>query len=249
MEPRRFDTVVIEQKRGRYEVAQGDEVLLAVPAAVFEAYDVESVFPPAWGVREPSHPVRRLFWNPETAEFFMASLEAHPARTAEAWGSTPYRSYLQGFWIPAPPVLLLRPYWNPSDPYDPFDAAARRRGFAVQARFLEILQGLRPPQGWTAILNATDPYLDALGVSAPGAAYDPEEIRELSLTPPAPLSLEAAAGVLDLLATEHAGTLYPVLRENALASVHALTLFALHTAQALLDRAGLPHQEGPFRPH
>jgi hypothetical protein len=244
-----FETVVIEQRKGRYEVVQGEQVLLTVPAPVFQAYEVEAVFPPAWEPREPSHGVRRLFWNPDTAEFFMAGLEAHPARTAEAWGSTPYRSYLQGFWIPAPPVLLLRPYWNPADPYDPFDAPARRRSLAVQSRFREILRGLRPPSGWAAILNATDPYLDALGVSAPGASPDPEEIRELSLTPPAALSLEAAAGVFDVVATEHAGKLFPVIREDALAAVHSLTLAGLHTAQALLDRAGLPHQEGPFRPH
>lgn len=246
---RRFETVVIEQKRGRYEVVQGDEVLLAVPAPVFEAYEVEAVFPPAWEPREPSHAVRRLFWNPQTTEFFMAGLEAHPARTVEAWGSTPYRSFLQGFWVPAPPLLLLRPFWNPPDPYDPFDAAARRQSFAAQTRFLAILRGLRPPAGWTAILNATDPYLDALGVNPAETSPDPEAVRELSLTPPGPLTSEAVTRALEALATDHAGNLFPVLREGLLSGVHALCLPALHTAQALLDRLGLLHQEGPYRPH
>lgn len=244
-----FETVVIEQRKGRYEVVQGEEVLLAVPAPVFESYEAASVFPPAWEPREVSHPVRRLFWNPDTAEFFMAGLEAHPARTVEGWGSTPYRSYLQGFWIPAPPVLLLRPFWNPSDPYDPFDAAARRRSFVVQTRLLRILGGLRPPEGWSAILNATDAYLEALGVEGGRALPEPDAMRELSVTPPVSLTCERAARALELLGTEHAGALFPVLREEALAGVHALTLSAFHTAQALLDRFDLPHQEGPFRPH
>ena len=26
---------------------------------------------------------------------------------------------IQGFWLPTPPLLLLRPFWNPADPYDP----------------------------------------------------------------------------------------------------------------------------------
>ncbi len=244
-----FETVVIEARSGRYEVAQGEHLLLAVPAAVFERYEAEAVFPPAWAARQESHPVRRLFWNPQTAEFLMAGLEAHPARTVEGWGSTPYRSYLQGLWLPTPPVLLLRPFWNPSDPYEPFDAAARRRSFDAQSRLLRTLTGLRPPAGWSAILNATDPYLDALGVNAPGTPPDPEAIREVSLTPPGALTSAPIAQALEILATEHAGAVFPVLREGVLAGAHALILPALHAAQALLDRLGIPSQEGPYRPH
>jgi len=244
-----FETVVIEARAGRYEVTQAGEVLLAVPAPVFDRYEASDVFPPGWRARSAGHPVRRLFWNPESTEFLMAGLEAHPARTVEGGGSTPYRSYLQGFWVPEPPVLLLRPYWNPADPYDAFDTPARLRSLRAQKRFLETLTGLRPPQGWTAILNATDPYLEALGVNATGEPADPDAVRELSLTPPAGLDSPTVAQALEILATEHVGSVFPVLREGVLAGAHALSLPAAHAAQALLDRLGIPHQEGPFRPH
>ncbi len=245
----RFETVVIEPRGGHYVVAQGSEVLLAIPVPVFQRYEAGAVFPPSWEAREESHPVRRLFWNPETAEFLMAGLDAHPARMVEGAGSTPYRSFLQGFWVPAPPVLLLRPYWNPPDPYDPFDAEARLQSFHAQRRFLRILAGLLPPAGWSAILNATDPYLDALGLDAKAAAPDPEDVREMSLTPPGSLESSQVAEALEILATEHVGHLFPVLRDGVLTGVHALYLPALHTAQALLDQLGIHHQVGPYRPH
>jgi hypothetical protein len=244
-----FETVVIEPRGGHYVVAQGNEVLLAVPAAVFERYEAGAVFPPSWDGREESHPVRRLFWNPETAEFLMAGLGAHPVRTVEGAGSTPYRSFLQGFWVPSPPVLLMRPYWNPPDPYDPFDAEARRRSFHAQRRLLGILTGLLPPAGWSAILNATDPFLEAVGLDPAAAEADPEGIREVSLTPPGFLESGRVAEALEILATEHVGSLFPILREGVLAGVHALCLPALHAAQALFDRLGILHQEGPYRPH
>jgi len=244
-----FETVVIEARSGRYEVVQGGTTLLAVPGAVFERYEPTAVFPPAWEARREGHAVRRLFWNPQTAEFLMAGLEEHPARVVEGWGSTPYRSYLQSLWVPTPPVLLLRPFWNPADPYEPFDAAAKNRSFTAQSSLLRILAGLRPPDGWSAILNATDPYLDALGVSASGAPPDPDAIREVSLTPPGSLASNAVAQALEALTTEQVGAAFPLLREGTLAGVHALCLPALHAAQALLDRLGIPHQEGPFRPH
>jgi len=244
-----FETVVIEARAGHYEVSQAGEVLLAVPTSVFDRYEADDVFPPGWRPRADAHPVRRLFWNPQNAEFLMAGLEAHPARTVEGGGSTPYRSYLQGFWVPEPPVLLLRPFWNPADPYDAFDTPARLRSFRAQWRFFELLKGLRPPQGWTAILNATDPYLEAMGVNAAGEPADPEAVRELSLTPPASLDSPTVAQTLEILATEHVGGAFPVLRDGAFSGVHALSLPAVHAVQALLDRVGIPHQEGPFRPH
>lgn len=244
-----FETVVIEARSGRYEVTQAGEVLLAVPAEVFDRYEADDVFPPGWRDRAAAHPVRRLFWNPQTAELIMAGLDAHPARAVESRGSTPYRSYLQGLWLPEPPVLLLRPYWNPADPYDAFDMPARLRSFRAQWRFLEILSGLRPPPGWTAIFNATAPYLEALGVDLEGGPHDPEAIREISLTPPASLDSPTVAQTLEILATEHVGSASPVLRKGVLAGVHTLTLPAMHSVQALLERLGIPHQEGPFRPH
>ncbi len=244
-----FETVLIEARAGRYEVTQAGECLLAVPVSVFDRYETDHVFPPGWQARVPAHPVRRLFWNPQTTEFLMAGLDAHPARTVEGAGSTPYRSYLQGFWIPEPPVLLLRPYWSPADPYDPFDAAARQLSFRVQWRFREILTGLRPPAGATTILNATDPYLGALGVNLDGTPVDRDALRELSLTPPAPLGSPAVAQTLEALATEHVGAAFPVLGEDTLTGVHVLSLASLHAVEALLDRVGIPYQEGPFRPH
>ncbi|MFU8856473.1 MAG: hypothetical protein ACNA8S_05635 [Deferrisomatales bacterium] len=244
-----FETVVIEPRRGHYVLAQGTQTLLSVPASVFERYEASSVFPPSWAPKQPSHPVRQLFWNPDTLEFLMAGLEQHPARTAEGWGSAPFRSYLQGYWVPAPPVLLLRPFWNPADPEDPFDTAARRHSLEVQQRFLRLIGGLRPPAGWSAILNATAPYLEVLGVNRPGLPAEPGEILEASLTPPGNLSSAAAAQALERLATEQAGRVFPVLREGALTGVHALCLPDLLAAQAVLDQHGLLHQEGPFRPH
>ncbi|GAB4264478.1 MAG: hypothetical protein Kow0092_16150 [Deferrisomatales bacterium] len=245
----RFETIVIEREGGHYTVKQAETVLLTVPAPVFERYEATSVFPPAWRSLQPSHPVRRLYWNPDTTEFLMAGLDAHTARTAEAYGTTGYRSFLQGFWLPHPPVLLLRPFWNPESPYDDFDTAARRRSFEVQQRFTGILFRLRPPAGWSAVLNATAPYLEALGVTPQGGPADPEAVAEVSLTPPGSLATPEVAEALRALAVEHAGEVCPVLREGVLAGVHALSRPAMHAAQALLDRFGLLHQEGPYRPH
>lgn len=246
-----FETVLIEKAGDSYRLSQGAELLLRVPAAVFERYEAETVFPPQWRVREEgAHPVRRLFWNSESNEFLMAGLEAHPARTTEALGTAPYRSFLQGFWIPSPAVLLLRPFWHPSDPYDAFDAEARETSFRTQERFLEVLGKMRPPPGWTAILNATDAYLDTLGVT-PEAPPPPETnaVREVSLTPPAPLRDEAGRTALRRLAVEHAGSLFPVLREGALVGVHSLDLRDALAAEALFDALGLLYQQGPYRPH
>lgn len=245
----RFEPVVIEPRGGHYRLAQGEELLLSMPRALFEAYEADSVFPPAWQSLDPAHPVRRLFWNPQTAEFLMAGLETHPVRTVEAFGTTPYRSYLQALWLPAPPLLLLRPHWNPPDPADPFDAPARRKSFEVQRRFLDLVGRLRPPPGWGAVLNATDPYLEALGVVPEGPGGSPEALWEVSLTPPAPLDRGDGAAALEELATACAGRLFPALRGGALAAVHALALRDQHESEALLTRHGLAHQRGPFRPH
>jgi hypothetical protein len=244
-----FKTVVIQKVGGHYELTQTRVPLLRIPETGFMQYDAQTVFPPEWRSLEDSHPVRLLFWNPETAEYLMAGLEVHPARVAEGHGTSPFRSFLQGFWIPRPPVLLLRPYWNPADPYDPFDGDARRRSFGAQRRFLQILDGLMPPRGWTSILNATDPYLEALGVNSEGMPADPESIRELSLTPPARLDSPAVSKALEVLAVHHTGSCFPVLRDGTLSGAHALCMPALHSCAALFQSLSIPFQEGPFRPH
>ncbi len=244
-----FQTVTIETRAGHYELSQGGEVLFRIPRAVFERYDAGAVFPPSWAPATREHPVRRLYWNPRSLELLMAGLEAHPARTAELHGTASFRSFLQGFWIPSPPVLLLRPFWNPDDPREPFGRRARERSFQVQMRLVGTLERLRPPSSWVVILNATEPYLEALGVNPDGLPPEPGAVRELSLTPPAPLEDEAAREALRTFAVEHPGTLFPVIRPERLVGVHALSLPAEHTAEAVLRKLGLLYQEGPFRPH
>jgi len=245
----RYEPVTIEAKGDRYELSRAGEVVVRVPSSVFERYEPDAVFPPAWPARNPEHPVRRLYWNPDTRELLMAGLEAHPARTAELHGGTPFRSFLQGFWVPRPPVLLLRPYWNPSDPYSPFDRAARVRSLRLQTEFVELLAGLRPPAGWSAVLNVTQEYLDGLGLDPHGIPAEPGEIREVSLAPPAALDRPAARKALEDIAVGHVGDLFPVLRSGALVGVHALGLPAVHAAEAVFQDQGLHYQVGPFRPH
>ena len=244
-----FQTVTIEARGGHYELVQGGEVLFRIPRAVFERYDAGAVFPPSWAPAAREHPVRRVYWNPRSLELLMAGLEAHPARTPELHGTASFRSFLQGFWIPRPPVLLLRPFWNPGDPREPFDRPARERSFQVQMRLVDILERLRPPPSWAVILNATEPYLEALGVDPDGPPPGPGAVRELSLTPPASLEDEAAREALEAFALDHPGTLFPVIRPGRLVGVHALSLPAEHTAEAVLRGLGLLYQEGPFRPH
>lgn len=244
-----FETVVIEARRGRYELRQGQQILLAVPRQVFENYRADCVFPPAWPPLGDGHPIRRLFWNPTDAEFLMTGLDIHPARAVEGAGGARYRAYVQGIWLPQPPLLLLRPFWNPHDPYEPFDEAARRRSFAAQMALVQVLAGLRPPSAWAQVLNATDLYLEALGVSPEASEQGPPQVREGALTPAAPLGNPTTQAALEELALQHVGEIFPLLRSESLAGFHTLTLGAVQTAQALLARHGFDTQEGPYRPH
>ncbi len=244
-----YEPVTIEAKGGHYELTREGGLLLKVPRNVFERYRSDTVFPPAWPAREEEHPVRRVYWNPDTREFLMAGLDAHPARTAELHGGTPFRSYLQGFWLPDPPVLLLRPFWNPADPYDPFDRAARSRSLRTQIAFVELLEGLRPPEGWAIVLNATQEYLEALGMGPRGTPGSPGEILSVSLAPPVPREDPAARAALEALGLDHVGDAFPVLRAGALAGAYALGLPSVHAVEAVFREHGLHYQVGPFRPH
>jgi hypothetical protein len=241
--------VVIAKFGAHYHVAQGSDVLLRVPAEVFERFDTNCVFPPLWGAPQGIHPVRRLYWNPESREFLMFGLDEQTVRFGETFGPSGYRSFVQGFWTPSPPLTFLRPYWNPTDPYEPFDAAARRCSFHAQRSFLDLLARLRPPEGYGAILNTVAPYLDELGLNPEGQPGDPDEILELSLTPPAPLADSLTAAVLETLGIEQAGECFPVLRGEALVGVHALGLRELHVAERIITDAGLDCREGPALPH
>ena len=244
-----FQTVVIDRVGGHYHVVQGEDLLLRVPESVFQQFEADSVFPPDWRPLSESHPVRRLFWNPDTREFLLAGLEELSARVAEGHGTSPFRSFLQGLWVPRPPVLLLRPYWNPADPYEPFDQAARQMSFSAQWHFLEILGRLRLPPEATGILNATDAYLEALGVNAAGVPFDGEAIRELSLTPPESLEAPRVWKALEVIATEYAGTCFPLVHRGMLRGAHALCLPAIQSCEALFQSLSISCQEGPFRPH
>ncbi len=242
--------VLIEQSGGSYRVSRGGELLLVVPRALFDTYAQDSVFPPSWpDTTGGAHPVRRLYWNPETRQFLMAGLERHPARVVEGHGLTAYRSFLQGFWLPEPPVLLLRPFWNPPDPYAAFDRQARSTSLDLQLRFHQLLAQMRPPPGWTTILNATDSYLEALGITSTDGSSDPEAIHELSLMPPQALGRPPAVRLLDALSQEHVRTVFPLLRDGALSGLHTLGLDARHGAEALLQASGTDYHPGILRPH
>jgi len=242
--------VLIELQGDSYRVSRDHELLLRIPRTLFDVYTQDSVFPPTWpDATGTAHPVRRLYWNLETRQFLMTGLEQHPARVVESHGLTPYRSFLQGFWLPSPPVLLLRPFWNPPDPYLPFDQRARAHSLATQLRFHRLLEGMRPPRDWTAILNATDDYLDALGLTSLTGSRSPEAIQELSLIFPQRLDRPPAARLLDALSQEHLKRLFPVLCHGAVVGLHALGLDARYTAEALLQAAAIPYHPGLARPH
>ena len=245
----RFETVEIVPGGTHYRMLQSDRLLLSIPGGVFEGYEPDTVFPPRWRARHASHPVRRLFWNPDTLEFLMTGLDAQPARFVESFGSASYRSFLQAVWIPAPPVVLSRPFWHPSDPYEPFDGPARTLSLRTQLGFRATLSGLRPPGEWVWVLNATDAYLDALGAGIEGLPPEAEAVREVALTPPLDLGDPRAAAALEELATQHVGALFPVLRGDRFAGAQALSLSHIHTAAALLEKRGIQCQEGAFWPH
>ncbi|HSH69805.1 MAG TPA: hypothetical protein VK997_07795 [Deferrisomatales bacterium] len=242
--------MLIEQSGGSYRLSRDGELLLVVPQALFDTYAQDSVFPPSWpDATGGAHPVRRLYWNPENRQFLMAGLERHPARVVEGHGLTAYRSFLQGFWLPEPPVLLLRPFWNPPDPYAAFDQQARARSLGLQLQFHRLLAQMRPPHGWATILNATDAYLEALGITSADGSSDPEAIHELSLIPPLALGRPPAVRLLDALSQEHLKTVFPLLRDGALCGLHTLGLDARHGAEALLETSGSLYQPGILRPH
>lgn len=245
----RFETVRILPRGGHYDLHQGDRLVFSIPTGLFEGYEANAVFPPHWRPLTPSHPVRRLFWNPASHELLMAGFEPNPARAVEAFGSTPFRSYLQALWIPEPPVLLTRPFWNPPDPHDSFDRSARTLSYRTQMDLRAALSRLRPPEGWTTVINAIDAYAEELGMGAEGTPAEPDGIRELSLTPPLDLTDEITGQALELLAIDHVGKAFPVLRGRFLAALHALSLSDLHSAAAALSRFGITSQEGAFRPH
>lgn len=244
-----FATVVIRAEGAYYVLTQSDDVLLRVPASVFERYDTDSVFPPGWKSSEDVHPVRRLYWNPRSLEFLMFGLDEQPMRFGDAFGPSGFRSFVQGFWLPAPPLLLVRPFWSPESPDQPFDTVARRQSYELQRAFLGVLGRLRPPDGWGAVLNAVDPYLDALGVNADGRAGDPDDLLELFLTPPAPLELPSVARALEVLVTQQAGGCVPVLRRGALQGVQAFGLRELQAAEAVLIERGIEYRQGPAFAH
>jgi hypothetical protein len=242
--------ILIEPRGDSYRVSRGDELLLVVPRELFDTYAQDSVFPPSWpDSTGDAHPVRRLYWNPATRQFLMAGLERHSARVVEGHGHTAYRSFLQGFWVPQPPLLLLRPFWNPPDPYAAFDRQARAESLHLQLRFHQLLAQMRPPRGWTAALNATDAYLEALGITAEDGSRDPEAIHELSLMPAQALGHPPTMHLLDALAQEHVKAVFPLLRHGSLVGLHTLGLGARHGAEALLQTSGTDYHPGPPRPH
>jgi hypothetical protein len=244
----RFEAVEIVPAGTHYQLLQLGGLLLSIPRGVFDAYEPDTVFPPQWRPRVSSFPRRQLFWNPTTREFLMAGLDSRPARIVESFGSNPYRSFLQAVWIPAPPAVLTRPFWNPSDPYEPFDVPARTLSMRTQLSFRETLARLRPPEGCAWVLNATDPYLEAHGAGTGDPAPDADIVREVTLTPPLDLRAPEATTALEALATQHVGAVFPVLRGNRFAAVQALSLSNLHVAAALLEEQGIEYHEGEFWP-
>lgn len=245
-----FVPLLIERTEGFYRVSQGADPLLRVPQAVFERFDANCVFPPLWSAEGGIHPVRRLYWNPETHEFLMFGLDENTVvRSGDVFGPCGYRSFLQGFWLPTPPVVLLRPFWKPDTPYDPFDGDARHRSFRVQQRFLSLLDRLLPPDGYSAILNATEPYLEVLGLDPTQAPGNPDEIFDVSLTPAVSLTDPEAAAALEHLAVHQAGDCFPILRQGTLVGVHALGLRERLAVEGELLRRGLACREGPGHAH
>lgn len=242
--------VVIESHGGSFLVTRDGELLLRIPRSLFDNYAQDTVFPPTWmDTTGVAHPVRRLYWNPVSRQFLMAGLERHPARVVEGHGTTAYRSFLQGFWLPAPPVLLLRPFWNPADPFAGFDDRARMESLQVQLSFYRMLSQMRPPAAWTTILNATDSYLDALGITSLDGDNHPEAIQELSLVPPLALDQTPATQLLERLSHRHLRSAFPVLREGFLHSLHTLGLHSRLATEALLSDFGAEYQIGPWLPH
>jgi hypothetical protein len=242
--------IVIESHGNAFRVTRDEELLLRIPRVLFDTYAQDTVFPPSWtDTTGVAHPVRRLYWNPRSRQFLMVGLERHPARVVESHGTTAYRSFLQGFWMPRPPVLLLRPFWNPADPAASFDVRARAESLDVQLSFYRLLAQMRPPRGWSTILNATDSYLEALGLTSIDGSSEIEAIQELSLAPSPTLGSPQAIRLLNAFSQRHLKSVFPVLRGDALSSLHTLGLDARHGAEALLLELGTGYQLGPWQPH
>lgn len=241
-----FEPIIIETRGESYVFTQGADRLLSMPAAVFDAFQCDSVFPPSWTAKESDgRETRQLLWHPASGEFLMGTLRETPPRLAERHGSEPFRSHLLAAWYPETSRLYLHPYWNPESPSESFGIEARALSLEIQRRFFALMARLRPPPGWRTTFNSRDRLITALEAPEPHT----ELPKRLSLAPPMPLGRPNAEGALKSIGTDLAGQCFPTVRENALIWVEAFGEEHLLRAREILDLHGLDHQIETFRSH
>lgn len=248
----RFEPVIIEREGGHYAIRQGAEPLLRVPGEIFDSYNADTVFVPTWtlnGFEGPLQEARYLLYHPPTRELLMSAVRPRPPLLAEVYGSHPFRSYLQVYWIPERMRLLLRTYWNPERPTDAFDLAARKRSYQVQLEFLSTIWRLRPPPNLTVTLNAVERYQRLAGLDGTGSEAQPDSIHRLFLAPPAALGTTQVAQALETICVNNAGRAYPVVDEHRLLSIEALGDDELTEVKKKLDEFGVGHGAQAYRTH
>jgi len=244
----RFEPVVIERRGAHYTLLQGSRRLFEMPAALFETFDADCVFPPGWPAKGEGveRRARQILWQPERSELLMnvAGIE-QPPRIAELYGRDPFRAYLAALWQPAPPRLLLHPYWNPTLPTDSFGAEEREASYRAQRALFDLLAGLRPPRGWLAVFNATEKFQAA--AEAARAAAQPG--ARLVADPAGKLGLAAVEETLREVAVERVGTARPALGAQGLLWIDTANLAAKEEVSALLTRRGVAFRIEPYRAH
>lgn len=248
----RFEPVIIEREGGHYTIRQGTEPLLRVPGEIFDSYSADTVFVPLWsltGLESPVQEPRYLLYHPPTRELLMSAVRPRPPLLAEVYGSHPFRSYLQIYWIPERTRLVLRTYWNPESPADAFDLAARKESYRVQREFLSIIWRLRPPSALTVTLNAVERYQRLAGLDGGGAEAQPDAIFNLFLAPPGELTNPQVAQALEAICVNHAGRAYPVVDERRLLAIEALGEEELADVKKKLDESGVGHGAQAYRTH
>lgn len=248
----RFEPVVIEREGGHYLLRQGAERLLRVPLDVFEGYEGDAVFPPSWTARGGNRSLpetRYMLWHPPSGEFLMSPIRPRPPLLAEVYGSHPFRSYLQAFWFPECSRLILRTYWNPASPAEPFDTAARKINYEVQSAFARLALRLMPPPHATITLNAVDRYQRIIGLDGSGAQADPTLVTRLHLSPLAKLTEGRVENALFSLSVEMAGRAYPTIDGERFRWVETLTESDMREVRGVLDANGVQYSDSEFRSH
>lgn len=248
----RFEPVVIERSGGHYALRQGNETLFIIPAEIFDAFEADAVFPPQWtriNQPDPKPAPRHILWHMKSGELLMGGMGERPPLLAEVYGSHPFRSYLQAFWLPEYSRMIVRVYWNPSTPSDAFDTKAREKNWKTQQKFFQTAMRLMPPKNTLVTLNATDRYMRLKGFDGTGQDKNPSQIYSAHITPPSAIGEEKTEAALNAILTVTAGRVYPTITADRFFLIETLSKTDLEDAKTTLAGIGIDTGEEPHLPH